>query len=30
MGIVPGVALRVRVKWNGKQWSSSRFANCAF
>ena len=25
MGIVPGVEVPVRVQWNGKEWSSSRF-----
>ena len=30
MGIVLGVVVRVRVQWNGKQWSSNRVGNGGF
>ena len=30
MGIALGVGVRVRVQWNGKQWSSRRFGNGGF
>ena len=30
MGMVLGVGVRVRVQWNGKQWSSSRLGDGGF